>query len=682
MVPFNAQKGTEKSGEVKVPGATSGGKRTKYERKILPLIFDGYESQNKTIELIESESLYLKQSLVVPINRITNLSLNPGDPYFLIWYFISSYFPLICACLGPLANMISVIALIVHWRVKIDNNELAPDENYLLVLNSLSLSFGIIGNISLLMNFSKTIRYLVAQSISITCWIIAGTFLLVVVIQTNKSFKGGSPQFRRSEGFWLGTFTTFLYYCCSIILISNFIGYKLKKYPPSFNLDYKQRTLMFYTICFSIWLTIGAVVIGHLIPQVNFGSSLYFCIVSALTIGLGDILPRSPGAKMFVLVFSFIGVIIMVLIITMIRQVILSSDGPTVFWHLVEKQRLKELRYMNNNSIHLDEKDSFYKMQSIRKKAKLIQRNVSLLFSIIVFFIMWFGGATVFFFCEGWSYIDAFYFCFLCLITIGYGDFAPKSPLGRVFFVSWGIAAVPLMTIIVSNVGDRLYEFADNASYYTSKWFDKEYYGYLDKKKNLEDTVVNCGTGTTSDGERSNILSTEGTTNTQASLPNNSDSRNIVGPNSNDKTGCFEELFIADPQHPKNNERIMMLIAERKNFIVNIMQTLDRLKPLILDALDTPLKSYEHGDWSNMLLKTVDSNYGSMFVEPKMDMLVQVSPENALHSWIGDSSPLRLPLNEPRYLIMNIIENLENHLNDISVRYLDNYEISPYLEEH
>ena len=401
----------------------------------------------------------------------------------MVWYFISSYFPLICACLGPIANMLSVIALIVHWKVKIDNSKLIPDEKYLLILNSLSLAFGIIGNVSLLMNFSKAVRYLVAQIISITCWIIAGTFLLTVVIQTNKSFTGDAPQFRRSEGFWFGTFTTFFYYCCSIILISNFIGYKLRKYPPSFNLDYRQRTLMLYTICFSIWLTIGAVVIGHLIPDVNFGSSLYFCVVSALAIGLGDILPRSSGAKIFVLVFSFIGVIIMVLIITMIRQVILSCDGPTVFWHLVEKQRIKELRHMNRNAIHLDEKDSFHKMQSIRKKAKWIQRNISFFLSIVVFCVMWFGGATVFFFCEDWPYLDSFYFCFLCLITIGYGDFAPKSSLGRVFFVSWGLAAVPLMTTIVSNVGDSLYEFANDVSYFISRWFNEEYYGYLDAKK-------------------------------------------------------------------------------------------------------------------------------------------------------------------------------------------------------
>ena len=661
MEQLGIRKGLEENRKVETSRACNRpGKRTKYERKILPLIFDGYESQNKNVDLLKDEALYLKQSLTVPINRIANLSLNPGDPYFLVWYFISSYFPLICACLGPIANMLSVIALIVHWKVKIDNSKLIPDEKYLLILNSLSLAFGIIGNASLLLNFSKTVRYLVAQIISITCWLIAGTLLLTVVIQTNKSFTGDAPEFRRSEGFWFGTFTTFFYYCCSIILINNFIGYKLRKYPPSFNLDYRQRTLMLYTICFSIWLTIGAVVIGHLIPDENFGSSLYFCVVSALTIGLGDILPRSSGAKIFVLVFSFIGVIIMVLIITMIRQVILSSDGPTVFWHLVEKQRIKELRYMNRKAIHLDEKDSFHKMQSIRKKAKWVQRNISFFLSILVFCVMWFGGATVFFFCEDWSYLDSFYFCFLCLITIGYGDFAPKSPLGRVFFVSWGLAAVPLMTIIVSNVGDSLYEFANDVSYFISRWFNEEYYGYLDAKKSSEDQ---------------NRL--EETTNNQTNGQSYIRSQSMGGRNSNQEI-CG---FIRDTKSLKCNEGFMMLMAEQKKSATSAALLLNRLKPTILDALETPLKSYEHQDWSNILIKTGDNENGSMFVEPKMEMLLLVSPHNALHFWIGDSSPLRLPLNEPRYLIMSILESLEKHLHDINGRKMDdlrNFNLNEY----
>ena len=90
---------------------------------------------------------------------------------------------------------------------------------------------------------------------------------------------------------------------------------------------------------------------------------------------------------------------------------------------------------------------------------------------------------------EKWSYFNAMYFCFLCLITIGYGDYAPKTSLGRVF-VSWAVGAVPLMTILVSNVGDTLYEISNDISAWFSTWMfstKEEYRDLKWKKKKLQE---------------------------------------------------------------------------------------------------------------------------------------------------------------------------------------------------
>lgn len=48
-------------------------------------------------------------------------------------------------------------------------------------------------------------------------------------------------------------------------------------------------------------------------------------------------------------------------------------------------------------------------------------------------------GVLVYRWLEGWSVIDALYFCTITLATIGYGDLTPTTPLAKLFawFIVW-----------------------------------------------------------------------------------------------------------------------------------------------------------------------------------------------------------------------------------------------------
>lgn len=51
---------------------------------------------------------------------------------------------------------------------------------------------------------------------------------------------------------------------------------------------------------------------------------------------------------------------------------------------------------------------------------------------------------------EGWPVLDSVYFAFVSGLTIGYGDFAPKSVLGRVLAVCIGICGVLLTALVAA----------------------------------------------------------------------------------------------------------------------------------------------------------------------------------------------------------------------------------------
>lgn len=97
------------------------------------------------------------------------------------WWFCSTAIPLLAACTGPLANVMSIAALVTSWRNNynpanpgIDADSTGfPDPRWCLGLNGASLACGFAGNIFLLFNFTRRIRYIVALPVTIILWYFA-----------------------------------------------------------------------------------------------------------------------------------------------------------------------------------------------------------------------------------------------------------------------------------------------------------------------------------------------------------------------------------------------------------------------------------------------------------------------------------------------------------------------------
>ena len=107
-----------------------------------------------------------------------------------------------------------------------------------------------------------------------------------------------------------------------------------------------------------------------------------------------------------------------------------------------------------------EERDRFNAMREVQRSTKTFKAWSALTASVIAFATLWCAGAAVFYATErhsqGLSYFQALYFCYVSLLTIGYGDLAPKSNAGRPFFVVWSLLAVPTMTILVSDLGETV----------------------------------------------------------------------------------------------------------------------------------------------------------------------------------------------------------------------------------
>lgn len=121
-----------------------------------------------------------------------------------------------------------------------------------------------------------------------------------------------------------------------------------------------------------------------------------------------------------------------------------------------------------------EEKDRFDAMREIQADTKRFRQYYALSMSVLAFGILWCIGALVFMFAErreqNLTYFESLYFCYVSLLTIGYGDFSPKSNAGKPFFVVWSLIAIPTMTILISDMGDTVVSAINRGTFTLADW--------------------------------------------------------------------------------------------------------------------------------------------------------------------------------------------------------------------
>lgn len=484
------------------------------------------------------------------------------------WWFASTAIPLLAATIGPLANVLSIAALVTSWRMCLvpdiphedarrcawhgrpGDGSLGPqlegqdfaDPRWCYWLNVASLVVGFVGNFFLLCNFTNRIRYIIALPVTILCWYFATGILIGITVAMQMWEAPVRPQQTYTQGFWYAVIAACMYMICAMLLMVNMLGYFLGHYPQHFTLTESQRTLILQTMLFFVWLAGGAAVFSAVEMKSGNGdfnwsyvNALYFCDVTILTVGFGDLYPTSNTGRGLVLPYSVGGIIMLGLVVASISKFATELGTEKVIKRHAEKARVRTTERSITTSVELDRRNDFlngnrpvisapfdpvdqskpkkigfsddkdlkssgvkrvgtfealsrvgsmiaHPQRRASRKPKLlllreerdrfdamrrIQHNTTrfknwsaLFLSVSAFGILWCIGAVVFWQCEkhtqNMTYFQALYFCYVSLLTIGYGDLSPKSNAGRPFFLAWSLIAVPTITILISSMGDTV----------------------------------------------------------------------------------------------------------------------------------------------------------------------------------------------------------------------------------
>ena len=83
---------------------------------------------------------------------------------------------------------------------------------------------------------------------------------------------------------------------------------------------------------------------------------------------------------------------------------------------------------------------------------KLTFSQKTLMIQVLLFLGYLLTAAAVYAYIEDWDYLDAVYWVDVTLFTIGYGDFSPKTHLGRSLFFPMAIGGILFVGLIVASI--------------------------------------------------------------------------------------------------------------------------------------------------------------------------------------------------------------------------------------
>uniref|UniRef100_F1L2H2 TWiK family of potassium channels protein 7 n=1 Tax=Ascaris suum TaxID=6253 RepID=F1L2H2_ASCSU len=200
----------------------------------------------------------------------------------------------------------------------------------------------------------------------------------------------------------------------------------------------------------------------------TYANSIFFATTVITTIGYGNLVPATQFGRVACIVFALFGIPLLLVTIADIGKFL--SDLLSFLYRTYRAFKRKVRKQSRRISHHYRDRSLSQSQQSGSSSIKAGSINlddidsdsessiedelripvVMVLFVLVAYTAI---GGLLFQSWEGWPYFDAFYFCFITMATVGFGDIVPTEQVYMFFTMAYIIFGLSLATMCIDLAG-------------------------------------------------------------------------------------------------------------------------------------------------------------------------------------------------------------------------------------